>query len=77
MVIACTAPTPRGVPAGEVAAAARRAGCSEVLVVDTPAEACRLAVSRSHADDAVLVAGSIYVVGEARAALLPGGRRVL
>ena len=68
-VITCTAPTPRGIPTAEVAAAARRAGCTEVRAVDTPAEACRLALARADADDAILVTGSIYVVGEARAAL--------
>jgi dihydrofolate synthase/folylpolyglutamate synthase len=73
VVITCTAPTPRGVPSVEVAAAARRIGCQEVLAVDTPAEACRLALSRADADDAILVSGSIYVVGEARAMLTRNG----
>ena len=68
-VHACTAPSPRGVPATRVAQAARELGCDEVYVHDTVEAACSAAVRRADADDAVLVAGSIYVAGAARSAL--------
>ena len=70
VVIACTAPTPRGVAAAVIGAAARRAGCVEVLVIDDPIAACEEALRRAGADDAILVAGSIYVVGAVRPTLL-------
>ena len=65
-VIVCTAPSPRGVPAVEVARAARALGCDEVLVCESVAEACALSVRHLDAEDAVLAAGSIYVAGAAR-----------
>lgn len=68
-VHACTAPSPRGVPATRVAQAARELGCDVVYVHDTVEQACRAAVRRADADDAVLVAGSIYVAGAARTVL--------
>ena len=70
VVIACTAPTPRGVEAAVIGAAARRAGCIEVLVIDDPIAACEEALRQAGADDAILVAGSIYVVGSVRPTLL-------
>jgi dihydrofolate synthase / folylpolyglutamate synthase len=69
VVHACTAPSPRGVPAADVARAARELGCDEVYVHDTVAAACVAALKRADADDAILVAGSIYVAGAARPAL--------
>lgn len=65
-VITCTAPSPRGVPAVEVARAARELGCEEVLVCESIEEACALSVRHLDAEDAVLAAGSIYVAGAAR-----------
>ena len=70
VVIACTAPTPRGVQASVIGAAARAAGCPEVLVIDDPVAACEEALRRAGADDAILVTGSIYVVGAVRRMLL-------
>ena len=70
VVIACTAATPRGVEAAVIGAAARRAGCVEVLVIDDPIAACEEALRQAGADDAILVAGSIYVVGAVRSTLL-------
>ncbi len=70
VVIACTAPTPRGVEAAVIGAAARRAGCIEVLVIDDPIAACEEALRQAGADDAILVVGSIYVVGSVRPTLL-------
>ena len=69
VVHACTAPSPRGVPARLVAAAARQLGCDEVYVHDTVEEACAAAMRSADADDAILAAGSIYVAGAARPAL--------
>ena len=70
VVIACTAPTPRGVEAAVIGAAARAAGCAEVLVIDDPIAACEEALRRAGTEDAVLVTGSIYVVGAVRRMLL-------
>jgi dihydrofolate synthase/folylpolyglutamate synthase len=69
VVHACTAPSPRGVPGGEVAAAARALGCDEVYVHDSVEAACRAAVRHADADDAILACGSIYVAGAARSVL--------
>ena len=68
VVHACTAPSPRGVPGSEVAAAARALGCDEVYVHDTVEAACAAAMRNADADDAILAAGSIYVAGAARKA---------
>jgi dihydrofolate synthase/folylpolyglutamate synthase len=68
LVIACTAPSPRGVDVAKVAAAARELGADEVLAYDTVTEACAHAVRGADGDDAVLAAGSLYVAGEARIA---------
>jgi folylpolyglutamate synthase/dihydropteroate synthase len=65
-VLVCTAPSPRGVPAVDVARAARTLGCAEVLVFDTVGQACEHALRHADADDAVLVTGSLYVAGSAR-----------
>jgi folylpolyglutamate synthase/dihydropteroate synthase len=43
-----------------------------VHVVHDPRAAVRFAVSRATADDAVLVTGSLFLVGEAYAALESG-----
>lgn len=65
-VICCTAPSPRARPAAEIAAIAEEMGCSDVLTVDTVERACDLALADATSDDAVLIAGSLYVVGSAR-----------
>lgn len=70
IVICCTAPSPRGVPGSRVGAAARQMGCGEVYVFDDVATACRSATGLADADDAILIAGSLYVVGAARATLI-------
>ncbi|MGH9269917.1 MAG: glutamate ligase domain-containing protein, partial [Ilumatobacteraceae bacterium] len=69
VVVACTAPSPRGVPGADVAKAALAVGCDEVLVADSVAEACAQAMSMAGGDDAVLATGSLYVAGAARVAL--------
>ncbi len=70
VVITCTAPSPRGVPVEQVAAAARALGCDEVLAFDRIEEACAWAVRHTDGDDAVLATGSLYVAGAARRALI-------
>ncbi|MBW3615278.1 MAG: bifunctional folylpolyglutamate synthase/dihydrofolate synthase [Actinobacteria bacterium] len=70
-VIACRPDSPRAVPAAEVAGAARRLGL-EAEVGGSPAEAVSRALALSTAEDAVLVTGSLYTVGEARRALRRG-----
>ncbi len=72
-VICCTAPSPRGMPGAEIAAAARALGCDDVELFDTVEHACDRAVAIATGDDAVLVTGSLYVVGNAR----PHLRRIL
>jgi dihydrofolate synthase/folylpolyglutamate synthase len=72
-VICCTPPSPRGIPAEETAAAARAMGCDQVLTASDVTRACDTAVQRATADDAVLITGSLYVVGAAR----PHLKRVL
>ena len=69
VVIACTAPSPRGVDVGDVARAARALGCDTVLTAETVERACALALRTADVDDAILATGSLYLVGDARAAL--------
>lgn len=66
VVYCCTAPSPRGVPAADVAAAARAVGCDDVRESATVTAACERALNAAGVDDAILAAGSLYVVGEAR-----------
>ena len=68
LVVACPAPSPRSLPAAEVAAAARALGL-ETAEARTVAEAVDLALAAAGDDDRVLVTGSLYVVGAARSAL--------
>lgn len=65
-VICCTAPSPRGLPARDLADVARELGCDDVVVRESVGAACDLALTDAGADDAILVTGSLYVVGEAR-----------
>ena len=69
LVVACTAPSPRGVPVERVAKAAVELGCDEVLAANTVVEACRVAMRSLDGDDAVLATGSLYVAGAARGEL--------
>lgn len=70
-VVTCQSNSPRAVPAAEVAAAAERAGLY-AEVGGSVADAMARALSGCSAEDAVLVTGSLHVVGEARAALRRG-----
>lgn len=69
IVFACTAPSPRGVPGNDVAEAARKLGCDNVVVFDTVEDACARAMQYADGDDAVLATGSLYTVGAARPVL--------
>ena len=70
LVYCCTAPSPRGMPAAELAAAARTIGCDDVTEVPTVVAACERALSEASVDDAIVATGSLYVVGEARPFML-------
>jgi dihydrofolate synthase/folylpolyglutamate synthase len=65
-VICCTAPTPRGIGANDLASTAKQMGCEQVVVCETVESACDKALNIAREEDAVLVAGSLYVVGSAR-----------
>jgi folylpolyglutamate synthase/dihydropteroate synthase len=41
-------------------------GCTNVVTVDTVERACDVALTDATSDDAILIAGSLYVVGAAR-----------
>ena len=74
IVIACQPDSPRALPAGDVAEAARALGLrvhTEPAVLD----ALRLARGLVEADGLVVVAGSLYIVGAARAEILSGAVR--
>ena len=68
LVICCTPPSPRAIPAEETARAARALGC-QVAVIDDVGRAASHALASVSEDDAILVTGSLYVVGAARAYL--------
>jgi dihydrofolate synthase/folylpolyglutamate synthase len=65
-VFTCTAPTPRGLPAEELTAAARAIGCDDVVQVATVEQAIDRARKDATAEDAIVVTGSLYIVGAAR-----------
>jgi dihydrofolate synthase/folylpolyglutamate synthase len=69
-VVACTAPSPRAMPAVAIADAARGLGL-EADVVASTADALDLARGRLAADGRLVVTGSLYVVAEARPLLVP------
>lgn len=69
VVLTCTAPSPRGLPAAQLTEAAIALGCDEVIECSTVEQACARAIRLAGADDAVLVTGSLYVVGAARPAV--------
>lgn len=68
LVVACTPDSPRGVPASEVARAAAGLGVAAEVVPDVRRAVDR-ALSRATEGDAVLITGSLYVVGAARSHL--------
>jgi dihydrofolate synthase/folylpolyglutamate synthase len=68
LVVACPPPSPRAQPSAALAAAAARIGV-EAVATDSVPEALAVAFDRAATDDLILVTGSLYVVGAARAAL--------
>jgi dihydrofolate synthase/folylpolyglutamate synthase len=68
LVVACPPPSPRAQPSATLAAAAARIGV-EAVATDSVAEALAVAFDRAATEDLILVTGSLYVVGAARAAL--------
>jgi dihydrofolate synthase/folylpolyglutamate synthase len=63
-------PTPRGLPAEEMAKVAQSIGCGDVRVTDSVEKACQAAINLAQDDDAILVTGSLYIVSAARPYLL-------
>lgn len=70
-LIACTPPSPRAIPAAEVAAAADGLGIVAEAVPGV-ADAVSRAFSLATDEDLILVTGSLYVIGAARSALVHG-----
>jgi dihydrofolate synthase/folylpolyglutamate synthase len=68
-VVACTAPSPRAMPAVEIAEAARALGL-HAQATDSVADAVALARGRVAPTGTIVVTGSLYVVADARAALV-------
>jgi len=64
-VVACSPPSPRALPAVEVADAARAIGLHAVTAASV-GEAVERGVAMAQRDDLVFVTGSLYVVGAAR-----------
>lgn len=73
-VVACPAPSARGMGAEEVVEAARSVGL-EAVAAPSVREALEEAISLAGPEDLVLVTGSLYVVGAARSLLREPPRR--
>ena len=67
-VVCCTAPTARGIPAPEIAAAAASLGVASEAVADV-GEALDRALELADSTDVIAVTGSFTVVGAAKTAL--------
>ncbi len=72
LVVTCPPPSPRALAPESVAAAAQAMGVDTEVAESAP-EAVALALSLARPDEMVLVTGSLYVVGAARAALVGDG----
>ena len=66
VVLTCTAPSSRGMPASELTLAARAMGCDQVFEQATVEQAIDRALALAESDDAILITGSLYIVGGAR-----------
>ncbi len=62
----CAPPSPRAVPAAEVAGEIRRLTGVEAIAHSSVEGAVEAALARAGADGAVLICGSLYLIGEAR-----------
>ena len=76
IVITCTPPSPRGLPATEMAEVARRVGCDEVIIAETVESACEIALKLAQPQDAVLISGSLYIVSATRPFLILKGAKL-
>ena len=74
LVVACPPPSPRALPATEVASAAADMGLQAVAAGSVP-EAVALARAHAGPEDMLLVTGSLYTVGAARSVLVDSGGR--
>ena len=74
LVVACTPPSPRALPAADVAGAARSMGL-DAFTAGSVAEGLARALDAVEPAEMVLVTGSLYVVGAARALLVPARHR--
>jgi dihydrofolate synthase/folylpolyglutamate synthase len=72
LVVTCPPPSPRAMPAAEVAASAMTLGTDAEEAASVP-EAVATALALASPDELVVVTGSLYVVGAARAALTGSG----
>jgi dihydrofolate synthase/folylpolyglutamate synthase len=68
LVVTCPPPSPRAQPSATLEAAAARIGVPAVATDSVP-EALEVAFQQAGREDLLLVTGSLYVVGAARAAL--------
>ncbi len=68
LVVACPPPSPRAQPAAVLVAAALRLG-AHAEEAESVADALQVAIDAAGPDDLILVTGSLYTVGSARAAL--------
>lgn len=73
LVVCCAPDWPRALPPEHLAAAARRRGI-EAEAADEAAEAVDRALALSAAEDAVVIAGSMYTAGAARLHMATRGR---
>ena len=72
IVYATRADSPRSLDAEAVAAAARGLGCDEVVTTDNAVVAAKRAIADADPQDLVIVAGSLYLLGPIRSALVSG-----
>jgi dihydrofolate synthase/folylpolyglutamate synthase len=68
LVVACPPPSPRAQPPASLVAAALRLG-ARAVEAESVAEALELAINEASPEDVIVVTGSLYTVGAARAAL--------
>ncbi len=73
LVVGVAPPWPRALPAESIVAAASHLGVASVPA-DSVADALGLAYDAAEPDDLILVTGSLYLVGAARAVLTEAGR---
>ena len=70
VVIACTAPSPRGVPCRPWPRPPSTSAATRCSPPTPSREACQIAMRMADGEDAILATGSLYAAGEARPALV-------